>query len=115
MFEEPRRARRIRLTRQISERRRSEFINQLMGGDTNNPVAKKSPHYWAKNTITCTCRKRVHGQPRRGIGMCDLWARNRIYRCRAQAKYLTYLVTRGADLEGDRVALAEQGFVNDLW
>lgn len=117
MFKEARRARRIRHTRRVASRRHSDFIHRMLDGDpSSSRWALKSPNYWAKTSIgCCSCRKKHHGAPRRDKGMCDIGARDRIYRLRAQARELNRLVCRGADLDGDQVALLATSLVNDLW
>ena len=69
-------------------------------------------YYWAKNsTDPCRCAKRRHGVPRLCKGMCCIGERSRIYRLRAQALELKRLIRRGADLDGDDVALLSRALV----
>ena len=115
---ESRRARRIRHTRRVATRRHYDYIHRLLNGDpTGHRWAETSAHFWAKTGIgSCSCVKRRHGAPRRSAGPCDCWARERIYRLRAEARVLNILIRKGADLDGDEVALLSSGrAVNNLW
>ncbi len=112
---ESRRGRRRRLTETIARRRRSDFIRRWYNGEL--PKGHKGAHslvYWAGD-IDCSCTKRRKGCPRLGRGMCDYFARERIYALRARARELNRLVCRGADLEGDEVALLSVRPINNLW
>ena len=63
--------------------------------------------WWAKRTPwACNCRKRLHGRPRVAAGMCDVGARNPVYRRRNQVRELRHLIVdRGYDPDSDEVAL----------
>ena len=109
---ESRHGRRRRLTETIARRRRSDFIHRCLDGDSSGHLWTTSPYYWAKNsTDPCRCAKRRHGVPRLGKGMCCIGERSRIYRLRAQALELKRLIRRGADLDGDDVALLSRALV----
>jgi len=116
---ESRRGKRRRLTETIARRRRSDYVHLWLGGDASTSrCARTSINFWAKSGICgCACSKHHHGAPRRDKGMCDFGARSRIYRLRAQARELGYMVIRrGADPEGDDVARLSYGrHINDLW
>lgn len=117
---EPKRAKRRRLTATVAKRRHSSYIHLLLclTDLSKSRHASTSAHYWAKKGIAgCPCHKAHHGAPRRGKGMCDLGARNRIYRWRSLTRELQRLVLRqGSDLHGDEVAvLSHNGYVRDLW
>lgn len=116
-FVEPRRARRRRLTATVAKRRRSDLIRLWHAGNPSpSHRASKSPYYWAKQGIgSCPCRKKHPGAPRRDRGMCDLGARNRIYRLRVSARELNRLTHRCVDWDSDEVALLSGSVVNDLW
>ena len=107
------RARRRRLTETIALRRHSEFSARNRGETYGH-----NPHWWAKRgTLSCSCSKRRRNRPRISSGMCDIGARNRIYRLRALTRELELLVCRtDIDLDGDAVALMSNvRVVNDLW
>ena len=117
---EPKRAKRRRITATVAKRRHSSYVSLVCPADiTKSRQASLSPHFWAKKGIAgCTCHKAHHGAPRRDRGMCDLGARNRIYRWRALNRELQRLVIgrQGTDLHGDEIAvLSHHGYVRDLW
>lgn len=105
------------VTETVAQRRHSSYVTILLNGDpSGHRRAETSPHYWAKQGIySCGCGKRRKNRPRISKGMCDIGARNRVYRLRAMTRELAHLVLRVEDLESDAVALLSGVLVNDLW
>jgi len=115
-FEEPRRARRRRITATVAKRRHCDYIRIMLNGDPKGSrCAETSPFFWVKTSIgSCDCRKHTRGAPRRDKGMCNVGARSRVYRSRADARELNRLILRGAEADSDEVALLTGHVVNNL-
>jgi len=119
MEHEARRARRIRLTKKVASRRRSDYFREYDKeslGSIGSYWAVTSAHYWHKTSVgRCVCRKRHHGAPRRDKGMCDIGARKRIYQIRRRTRELNLLlVRRQADPYSDEVTLLDGQGLNNL-
>jgi len=99
------RGRRRRVTETIARRRRAEYISWMSDGVPTDLLDwAKDLGRWAKRgSLACPCSKRKPGAPRRGLGICGMCRRDRIYRMRAQSRELDRLVRRGNDPEGDAV------------
>ncbi len=74
MFEEPRRARRIRQTRQIAYRRRSDRLNRWFWGEVPEDFDVWAVGFFAKTKgLGCQkCSSRRSGRPKISGGMCKL-------------------------------------------
>tara|TARA_Y100000310_G_scaffold91693_4_gene89170 strand:- start:5658 stop:6011 length:354 start_codon:yes stop_codon:yes gene_type:complete len=108
MFEEPRRARRIRQTRQIAFRRRSDRLNRWFWGEIPEDFDVWAVGYFAKaKGLGCqACSSRRKGRPKISGGMCKHGVRHRIYELRRQSRALRELARRsGVNWEADDVAL----------
>ena len=113
MFEEPRRARRIRLTLRIAANRRRQHLARIHGDPTGanvDCVCELAATYFAKRKgAGCSCRKRRKGRPKLTSGLCKMEMRVRIYRMRRVARRLGEF-SRGRVLDwedDDAVLLAE--------
>ncbi len=68
---------------------------------------RREPHHYAKiSPLGCGCRKRTHGRPKVGKGLCEIGSRDRVYRWRAQARELRNLARSWqGDWDADEVSL----------
>jgi hypothetical protein len=108
MFEEPRRARRIRQTRQIAYRRRSDRLNRWFWGEVPEDFDVWAVGFFAKTKgLGCQkCSSRRSGRPKISGGMCKYGVRHRIYVLRRAARKVRGLSRRfNVDWEADDVSL----------
>ena len=93
MVEAPR-ARRLRITLTLCQRRRRVWARVR---ELGLPAHLGRPaHYFAKrDPYECPCRKRCAGRPRVDVGMCDVGARDRVYDWRREVRELRAAVRAG--------------------
>ncbi|MEL6181404.1 MAG: hypothetical protein AAFS10_20770 [Myxococcota bacterium] len=111
MYQEPRRARRRRLTRKVAQRRRQAHIvwsHAYLQELPSSCICARSVQFFSKRPalkLFWWHRKRIHQRPRLSFG--DLGERDRIYLWRNQSRELNRLVTRhqDVDLYSDEVSI----------
>lgn len=99
MWKEPRRARRIRQTRRVATRRRSDHLALVHGDPTGSNVdcvCELADTYFAKiKGRGCNkCRSHRKGRPKLSGGMCKMGQRDRIYIIRRQTRKVTEMSRR---------------------
>ncbi len=94
---EKRRARRLRLTQTVAERRLGEHLRNHGSDPANCACAGK---FAKRSAFECGCRKRRKGNPRVAAGMCDIGNRDRIYTWRRETRELRLAVVAGRELDG---------------
>lgn len=107
---------RRRRSRVVAARRLKEHLRG--GGHDVDPLSwmypmcccrcpgEKSTFYYSKRSVACSCSKRRKGSPRYTSGMCDPYARKRIYRWRKETRELKRLVClQNMDPEEDAASL----------
>jgi len=111
MWKEPKRARRIRLTRRVAARRRSDHLALIHGDPTGSNVdcvCELADTYFAKikgrGCMKCSSRRK--GRPKLSGGMCKFGRRDRIYFLRRQVRQVKEMSRRSkVNWEADDVVI----------
>lgn len=106
---EKKRARRRYLTLKVAQKRRDTHLRNHHAGDAGQVdcICELADTYFAKRSISCSCRKRKKGQPRFSIGICGGRDGDRayIYMRRRQKRALKRAIRLDFDPEGDVIAI----------
>lgn len=113
------RAHRREQTLKVARRRREIHLRDHHGGDPSEVdcICELADTYFAKQSISCRCRKRQKGNPRAGgFGPCHPSGHMPVrYHRRAQVRYLKFVIRDGYDPESDFVTCVATPIPNGIW